>query len=90
MPEMGELQKDLRRDVYAVAGSGDALASAARAAAGPGELCAVAKDKSTVLASGRFEHESPMAIARDSFHDVQKMVFDLSLRNTEELRQLIG
>ena len=76
--------------VDAIAGRGDALTSAAGTAAGSRQFRAVAKEEATVLAAGRFENESFLSIPRDGLHDVREVVFHLSLRNPEELGELVG
>ena len=82
--------KGLRTGVNAVPGSGDALASAAWAAARSGEFRTVAKDKAAVLAAGWFQDEASGQIPRDGFHDMCEMILYLPLRNAEELRKLVG
>ena len=76
--------------LYAVAGSRDALASAAGASAWSGELRAIAKDKAAALTGGRFENESSASISCDGLHDVCKVILDLSFRKAKELRKLVG
>ena len=76
--------------VYAVPGSGDALAPTTGAASRPGEFCAIAEHETAVLTRGGFQNEVPGSIPCDSLHDMPEMIFHLPLRNAEELRELIG
>lgn len=74
----------------AVSGGCNPFASARGTSAGPGQFCAIAKHEPAVGTGGRFKHESLCAISRQRFHHMRQMVFDLSFRNAQGLRQLIG
>ena len=69
---------------------GNGFAAAARAAAGTGESGSLAEDVRAILAFRRFKQECPCGIARQGFHDVRQMVFNLAFRHAKELGQLMG
>ena len=73
----------------AVSRRGDGFAAAARAAAGAGESRSFAEDVRALLAFRRFKQECPRGIARQGFDDMRHMVFHLSFRHAEQLRQLV-
>jgi hypothetical protein len=76
--------------IDAIAWNRDGLASTLRAAAWARQTPAVSKNKIAILTACRVQDELPCLIARDGLHDVGQMLLDLSLGNTEHLRQLVG
>lgn len=46
------------------------------------------EDESTILASGRVQHEPPGSIPPQRFDQVAKVIFDLALRNSDQFGQL--
>lgn len=66
------------------------LSSTMGATAGPGELGAVAKDEAAVRTGRGFVDEAAGTVPRERLDRVGEVIFDLPLRNSESLRELIG
>lgn len=76
--------------IDAIAGCGDAFASAARAAAWSRQLPAVVKNEMALRTGGGLQNETPLPISGDRLHDMNEVVLDLPLRDAEHLRELVG
>ena len=60
-----------------------------RAAAWARQASAFTEDEVTVLTTCRVQGELPCLVARNGFHDVSQVLFDLAFGNAQHLRQLI-
>jgi hypothetical protein len=78
-----------RGSINAIAGCGDAFASAARAAAWSRQLPAVLKNEMALRTGGGLQNETPLPISGDRLHDMNEVVLDLPLRDAEHLRELV-
>jgi hypothetical protein len=68
-----------RGAIDAIAGCGDAFASAARAAAWSRQLPAVLKNEMALRTGGGLQNETPLPISGDRLHDMNEVVLNLQL-----------
>ncbi len=88
MPEPARF--DFSGPLDAVARRCDPFTAAARATSRPGQLDPIPKDETASGAGRRFQDKPADRIPFDGLHHVLQVLFDLSLRNSQPLRQLVS